>query len=126
LRIISFTLKLALPISIPGIQLATNDAEYKAITEQLTFGIKSAESFLQGSEKVGEWLVDQDLTELDQTAEHTAEHTRSTIRAQGSVLRELHAILKEQDPANGFGGLERVQNKRREFLWVHPKFVGEY
>jgi C-terminal of Roc, COR, domain/Ras of Complex, Roc, domain of DAPkinase/Leucine rich repeat len=122
LRIISGTLKLALPIAIPGTQLATNDTEYKAISEQLTFGVKSAESFLQGSEKLGEWLVDQDLTELDQTAEHT----RSTIRAQGSVLRELHALLKEKDPAHGFGGLERVQNKRREFLWVHPKYVGEY
>jgi hypothetical protein len=122
LCIISVTLKLALPIAIPGTQLATNDTEYKAITEQLSFGVKSAESFLQGSEKLGEWLVDQDLTELDQTAEHT----RSTIRAQGSVLRELHALLKEKDPANGFGGLERVQNKRHEFLWVHPKYVGEY
>lgn len=122
LRIISVTLKLALPIAIPGTQLATNDTEYKAISEQLTFGVKSAESFLQGSEKIGEWLVDQDLTALDQTAEHT----RSTIRAQGSVLRELHALLKVQDPANGFGGLERVQNKRREFLWVHPQFLEQY
>lgn len=60
----------------------------------------------------GDWLVESDSTEFNQTAENI----RSTIRAQGSVLRELHALLKEQDPANGFGGLERVQNKRREFL----------
>jgi internalin A len=40
------------------------------------------------------------------------------------MLRELHALLKDKDP--GFGGLVQVQNKRREFLWVHPNFVSEY
>jgi hypothetical protein len=48
----------------------------------------------------------------------------AAIRAQGSILRELHALLKAKDP--GFGGLVRVQNRRREFLWVHPQFVEEY
>jgi internalin A len=122
LRILSVTLKLALPIAIPGTKLATDDKAYSAISEQLEFGVKSADSFLQGSEKLGDWLVDSDPTEFDQTAEHT----RSVIRAQGSVIRELHALLKAQDPAHSFGGLERVQNKRREFLWVHPNYVGEY
>jgi hypothetical protein len=122
LRIISVTLKLALPIAIPGTQLVTDDIEYKAISEQLDFGIKSADSFLQGSGKIGDWLVDSDSTEFDQTAEND----RSAIHAQGSVLRELHALLKAQDPANGFGGLERVQNKRSEFLWVHPNYVSDY
>jgi hypothetical protein len=46
------------------------------------------------------------------------------IRAQGAMLRRLQALLKEKDP--GFGGLVQVQNKRREFLWVHPQFVDEY
>jgi internalin A len=40
------------------------------------------------------------------------------------VLRQLHAWLKEKDPS--FGGLVRVQNRRQEFLWVHPKFETEY
>ncbi len=122
LRILSVTLKLALPIAIPGTKLATDDKAYSAISEQLEFGVKSADSFLQGGEKLGDWLVDSDSAEFDQAAEQT----RSVIRAQGSVLRELHALLKEQDPAYSFGGLERVQNKRREFLWVHSTFVGEY
>ena len=46
------------------------------------------------------------------------------IEAQGAVLRQLHAWLKEKAP--GFGGLVRVQNKRHEFLWVHPQFEKEY
>ena len=56
--------------------------------------------------------------------EQANENTRTIIRAQGSLLRELHVLLKEQDP--GFGGLARVQNKRREFLWIHPQFIDEY
>jgi hypothetical protein len=40
------------------------------------------------------------------------------------VLRQLQVWLKEKDP--GFGGLVRVQNKRQEFLWVHPQFEKEY
>ncbi len=46
------------------------------------------------------------------------------IRARGAMLREPHRLLEEKDPT--FGGLVRVQNKRREFLWVHPRFAGEY
>ena len=53
----------------------------------------------------------------------TLEHGEA-IRAQGATLRELHAQLKSIDP--GFGGLVRVLNKRQEFLWVHPRFEGEY
>ena len=120
LRIISLTLKLALPIAIPGTKLETNDEEYKAISEQLEFGVKSADSFLKGSEKVGDWIIEGDAVDVDPSWENTGEF----IRAEGSVLRELHAFLKEKDPS--FGGLIRVQNPRREFLWVHPKFKVEY
>jgi len=51
-------------------------------------------------------------------------------RAKGKILRELHAFLRkkdeEKDPKDKFGGLMRVQNKRREFLWVHESFRDEY
>ena len=118
LRVISATLRLALPIAIPGTKLAADDAEYKAIDEQLQFGVKAADSFIQGNEKLGSWLVNDESSGLNRT--------QSAIRAQGSVLRELHAILKKVDPTGGFGGLQRVQNKRREFLWVHPDFTDKY
>ncbi|MEQ1906202.1 MAG: hypothetical protein ABL888_18600, partial [Pirellulaceae bacterium] len=44
---------------------------------------------------------------------------------EGAELRQLHALLEAKDSANCFGGLIRVQNRRREFLWVHPKFKTE-
>ncbi len=63
-----------------------------------------------------EWLGGGDSTSLEQS--------EAAIRARGGTLRELQALLKARDP--GFGGLVRVRNKRQEFLWVHPRFEGEY
>ena len=45
---------------------------------------------------------------------------------QSAETKIKKSLLKKEDSANGFGGLVRVQNKRREFLSVHPKFVSEY
>jgi len=80
-------------------------------------GKACAESFLEGGEKVGDWLTSDDDSEL--------ESGRAKL-AQGADLRVIHALLKAKDPVGRFGGLERVQNKRREFLWVHRQFVSEY
>ena len=118
IKVISTTLSLALRIAVPGTKLATDDVEYKAISEQLDFGVKTSDALIKGGEKVGDWLVVDGGASLDET--------ERSIRAHGSLLRELHAMLQKVDPAKGFGGLERMQNKRREFLWVHKQFVGEY
>ncbi|GAA0909849.1 COR domain-containing protein [Virgisporangium aurantiacum] len=45
------------------------------------------------------------------------------VRADGSLLRTLHAFLRQNDPS--FGGLERVRLRDR-YLWVHPRFVNRY
>ena len=48
-------------------------------------------------------------------------------QAHNAMLREMHTILKKKEKRNSrFGGLVRVQNKRREFMWVHPNFRDEY
>ncbi|MEK6261045.1 MAG: COR domain-containing protein [Planctomycetota bacterium] len=117
LRVLSTTLSLALPIASSATKLVMDATAYKAIENQLDFGKACAESFLKAGEKVGDWLTTNDDTEMEPGL---------AIRAQGATLRELHSLLKEQDPASSFGGLNRVQNKRREFLWVHEKFKHEY
>ena len=86
-----------------------------SIEEQLDFGQKSLESTLRGSDVAVDWQSKTNTPDL--------EHGEA-IQAEGAVLRKLQALLKEKDP--GFGGLMPVQNKRREFLWVHPQFVDEY
>jgi len=114
-KVLTTTLSLVLPVAASATKLMMSDASYKAIEKELDLGQKSIESVLKGGEAVGSWLGRSDAPEL--------EHGEA-IRAQGAVLRELHALLKKQDP--GFGGLVRVQNKRQEFLWVHQQFEKEY
>ena len=92
-----------------------DDATYQGIQEELDLGQRSLEFGLKGSNIAVDWHTKRDAAEFEEG---------EAIRAQGAMLRELHALLQAKDP--GFGGLVRVQNKRREFLWVHPQFVSQY
>lgn len=92
-----------------------DDATYKGIQAEFELGQKSLEFGIKSSDIAVDWQTKHDSAEFEQG---------DAIRAQGAMLRELHGFLKEKDPS--FGGLVQVQNKRREFLWVHPQFVDEY
>jgi hypothetical protein len=115
LKVLAGTLSLVVPVAASAMKLMLDDAEFKRIEEQLDLGQKSVDSVIKGGEKVGSWLGDGDAPDW---------HRKEAVRAQGAVLRQLHAWLREKDPT--FGGLIRVQNRRKEFLWVHPQFVTEY
>ena len=78
-------------------------------------GQKTLDAVLKGGEKAGAWLGRSDAPNLEQG---------EAVRAEGAVFRQLQSWLKEKEPS--FGGLVRVQNKRQEFLWVHPQFEKEY
>jgi len=116
LKILTGTLSLVLPVAASAPKLMLDEATYKGIQEELNFGQKSIESILKGSDLATNLSAETDAPDWQQG--------QAAIRAQGSILRQLHAVLKAKDP--GFGGLVRVQNRRREFLWVHPQFVEEY
>ncbi|MBI3387446.1 MAG: leucine-rich repeat domain-containing protein [Deltaproteobacteria bacterium] len=115
LKVLAGTLSLVLPVAASATKLALDEAAYKALENQLDFGKGCAEAMLSAGEKTTEWLAEKDGPEVERTG---------VIRADGGVLREFQAWLKEKDA--GFGGLVRVQNKRQEFLWVHPQFANEY
>jgi hypothetical protein len=115
LKVLSSTLGLMLPVVDAMAKVAIPEASYKGIETQLALGKSTAEALLKGGEQVGGWLARDDGLEIA---------PGSAIRADGGTLRQLHTWLKEKDPT--FGGLVRVQNKRQEFLWVHPQFAGEY
>jgi hypothetical protein len=87
----------------------------RGLQSQLDFGQKAVDAVLKGGGKVLD-----DVGGLDDAGLPEGKG----IRAHGAVLRQFQTWLKEQDP--GFGGLVRVQNKRQEFLWVHPMFEKEY
>lgn len=115
LKLISSTLGLVLPVVTAGAKVAIPEADYKAIEGQLSLGKETADSLLKGGEKAGKSLAKDDGLEFD---------SGSAVRADGAILRQLHAWLKEKDP--GLGGLVRVMNRRQEFLWVHPQFEDQY
>ncbi len=114
-KVLTGMLSLVAPVASSVTKLVLDDAVYKGIEDQLDLGQKSLDSVLQGGQKAGAWLGHGDAPDLERGEE---------TRAQGAVLRQLHVWLKEKDPS--FGGLVRVQNKRQEFLWVHPRFENEY
>lgn len=117
LKWVTGTLSLVLPVVTSGIKLNLDDNAFKAIEEELEFGKSVIEASISEGAALGELLGSADATAL----EHGKE-----IRADGATLRELHALLKAKDSGSSFGGLVRVMNKRQEFLWVHPRFEGEY
>lgn len=115
LRTVTKTLSAILPVVAATTKLVISDETYKGIEKGLDFGRDLFAATLKGGEAVSAVSGDSIVSDM--------EHGDPT-RGQGAMLRELHALLKEKDP--GFGGLVRVQNKRREFLWVHPQFVDQF
>jgi Leucine-rich repeat (LRR) protein len=116
-KVMTGILSLVLPVadSATKLMLINDFTTYKGFEEQLDLGQKIIDSTLKGSDLVIDSSNNSDAADFAQG---------EAIRGQGSILRKLHALLKEKDPS--FGGLVRVQNQRREFLWVHPDFVDEY
>lgn len=114
-KLLTGTLSLVLPVAASTTQFMLDDATYKGIQEELDLGQKSLEFGIKSSDIAMDWQTKHDSAEFEQG---------DAVRAQGAMLRELHGFLNEKHP--GFGGLVKVQNKRREFLWVHPQFVSEY
>jgi hypothetical protein len=115
LKVLSGALSLIIPVAAAASKVVVPEDTYKAIEKQIGLAEKCATSLLRGAGEVGEWLTTGDVFEVPQA---------NLMRAKGADLRQLHVWLSEKDP--GFGGLVRVQNKRQEFVWVHPKFEGEF
>ncbi|MCI0423847.1 MAG: ADP-ribosylation factor-like protein, partial [Acidobacteria bacterium] len=107
LKVLTGTLGLVLPVASSAVKLPLDDAIYKGIEKQLDLAQKTVESVSKGMEKAKD-LLGQKSFDVE---------NGEAIAAQGAILRQLHAMLKQKDPS--FGGLVRVRNKRQEFLWVH-------
>jgi hypothetical protein len=112
LKAVTAALSLILPIASSS-RFVVSDEQFKSIEKQLAFGTDVFSS-----------LSSNTLTNLTDKSDAPDLPHGAMQRAEGALLRELHAFLKEKDP--GFGGLVRVMNKRQEFMWVHEKFVSEY
>ncbi|MGD1930099.1 MAG: COR domain-containing protein [Leptolyngbyaceae cyanobacterium] len=115
LRTVTKTLSAILPVVAATTKVAMSGDTYKGIENELNFG---KELFSAGLKSSGA-LANVTGDDLIADPEHGVAR-----QAQNALLRELQAFLHQHDPS--FGGLVRVQNKRREFIWVHPQFKDEY
>jgi Leucine-rich repeat (LRR) protein len=115
LKFMTTTIGLVLPIAASASKVILDDAVVDNIEKELDLAQSTIDFAVQGSNIAIDWLGEGNAPDLERG---------EAIRAQGSLLRQLHTFLEEKDPS--FGGLVRVQNKRKEFRWVHPNFVSEY
>jgi hypothetical protein len=115
LKLMTSALSLALPVVGSGLPLAIDKAAYDFFKDSIDFGKDIIDATLSASDTAELWKDKGDSVDLPHGV---------GIRAENATLRELQAFLKEQDP--GFGGLVRVVDKQKKFLWVHERFTNEY
>ncbi len=132
-RLMAGVLSLTLPVAGSAVKLAMDETVYKQIEKNLDISQKSFSALLDAGGAAGKWMAHDDEADLSGYADQAEEirgyplderHYGRPRAAHGGLLRELQSLLRERDP--GFGGLKRVQNKRREYLWIHPRFEKEY
>ena len=108
---VNSVLGLVLPVASASLKLALDDDGYKAIEEQLSLGEKSLGAITKGTEQLTGALATGDADDLRHGKE---------IRAEGGVLRILHALLKDKDPS--FGGLIRGSGRSLQISLDPRKF----
>ena len=116
LKLLTGTLSLVLPVASSALKVI-DDAALKILENQLGLGKEVLDAVSGAGTAINEFMDAVDTTELKQGV---------SVRGDGAILREFHALLKAKDPSNNFGGLVRVINNRQEFMWVHERFAGEY
>ncbi|MYR92651.1 MULTISPECIES: leucine-rich repeat domain-containing protein [unclassified Streptomyces] len=108
-------LKTILPVSLAAIEFDLNDQQWEAVKEQLAL----SKEILSASAETAQAMSDSGNPELVNPNTGAA-----ATRAEGGILRMLHASLREQDVT--FADLRRVRDPQGRFLWVHQQFVPEY
>jgi hypothetical protein len=116
LKVMSVLIKPFLGIGLAGTELELSTAQWATVKEQLALGKESLSAAADFAARAG----------ATHSSEGIEDHADlDTInQAEGGVLRNLHAMLKEQDIT--FADLRRVTDHQGRYLWVHPSFVDIY
>jgi hypothetical protein len=96
LKVLTGTLSLVLPVAASATKFVMDDTAYRGLEKELDLGQKSLDSVLKGGAKSSGWLGRSDAPDLERG---------EAVRAQGAVLRQLHAWLKEKDPSFAYPAL---------------------
>ncbi|WP_329264930.1 leucine-rich repeat domain-containing protein [Streptomyces pseudovenezuelae] len=116
-RATSALLKTILPVSLAAIEFDLSDQQWDAVKEQLALSKELLGASAETAQMLSEAPSGDNLTVSPNTG-------ATPTRAEGGLLRMLHASLREQDIT--FADLRRVRDSQGRFLWVHQRFVPEY
>lgn len=116
LKVTSLLLKPFLGIGLASTELELGTAQWDAVKDQLAVG---KETLTAAADFAGR----AEVTGSSEGIENQADRD-SVIRAEGGVLRTLHAMLRQQDST--FADLRRVADIQGRYLWVHPLFLPIY
>lgn len=64
LKVLGSTLSLVLPVASSALKLSLDDAAFEQIEDELDFGKESIEATVEGGEKLGDWMGEDDAPEL--------------------------------------------------------------
>ncbi len=113
IKVTSVLVRNLLPVSLDGLKISLPHRDWRALADRLQLAEDSLDA-LAG--------IPADSLPDQQTAVALAPDWPG-FRVDGSLLRTVHAFLREKDPS--FAGLERVRDRDR-YRWVHHKFVSYY
>ena len=99
-------------MSLDGLKISLPDRDWRVLTDQLQLAEDSLDALIS---MAAESEANPEAPDLGSGWPES--------RVDGSLLRAVHAFLREKDPS--FGGLERVRDRDR-YRWVHPRFVSYY
>jgi C-terminal of Roc, COR, domain/Ras of Complex, Roc, domain of DAPkinase/Leucine rich repeat len=125
-KFVATTLSLVLPIAGAGAKILIDD-NAKNLEEAADLFRELGTGSVEAARKLSERFFSGDDIDLipDDSLRNRFSHG-NPLTPEAAMLREIQQLLKEKDKTRTFGGLVRVQNKRGEFLWVHPDYKKEY
>ena len=103
LKLLSKTVGLVFPLAASVTKFVHDDDTYDRIEKELDLGRRAVEFSVKAAAEVAGSLSDEVTPDVESGA---------GVRAEGAMLRELHALLKQEDPTGRYGGLVRVRNSR--------------
>jgi internalin A len=125
-KFVATTLSLVLPIAGAGAKILIDD-NAKNLEEAADLFKELGTGGLGAMSKLGEQFISGDDIDFSPDASIRNQFAHGNpLTPEAAMLREIQQLLKEKDKPRTFGGLVRVQNKRGEFLWVHPNYKQEY
>jgi Leucine-rich repeat (LRR) protein len=113
IKVTSVLVRNLLPVSLDGLKISLPHRDWRALADQLQLAEDSLDALIG--------IPADSLPDDQQPAGLVPDGP--DIRVDGSLLRTVHAFLREKDPS--FAGLERVRDRDR-YRWVHHMFVSYY